>query len=152
MRCLHHIGITVGDMDEALRFYRTVSGGVVEGPYVKSGPAVEAATGHPGAQILQAFVALSAGAAVIELLEYRGTGAPRIDPNNASIGAAHPAVVVDDMDAALAEVRELGYETLSEPMTGTTGPLEDWRYVYVLGPDGVRVELVQPPAAEASAH
>lgn len=144
-RRLHHMGITVGDMDVALAFYHALAGGRIEGPYVKSGPAVEAATGHPGIRILQAFVSFPAGDAVLELLEYRGGSTPPLEPDNGAAGAAHPAVVVDDIDAALDRVRTLGYANLSEPMTATAGPLHQWRYVYVLGPDRVRVELVQPP-------
>lgn len=143
MQRLHHIGITVSDLDAAITFFQALSGGSVDGPYVKHGPAVEAATGYPGVEILQAFVTLAAGGAVIELLEYRNASGTRIEPDNGSIGAAHPAIVVADIDVALARARTLGYDSLSGPMTATSGPLNGWRYVYVLGPDRVRVELLQ---------
>lgn len=142
---LHHIGITVSDLDAALTFYQTAAAGGVDGPYVKSGPAVEAATGYPGVEILQAFVTFPEGDSVIELLEYRNTSGARIDPDNGSIGAAHPALVVAAIDKTLTSLHSLGYDRLSEPMTATSGPLKGWRCVYVLGPDRVRVELLQAP-------
>ncbi|MFK3677838.1 VOC family protein [Microbacterium sp. NPDC090218] len=144
MSRLHHIGITVSDTAAATAFYRAATDGEVIGPLAKSGPAVEAATGYPGVEILLTFIRLADGV-FLELAEYRGTDAPRIDPDNGHIGAAHPAIVVTDIDASLARLAELGHRPLSPVMTATAGPLEDHRYVYVLGPDDVRVELLEEP-------
>ncbi|MCT1476786.1 VOC family protein [Microbacterium sp. p3-SID336] len=141
---LHHIGITVSDTDTATTFYAAATGGEVIGPLAKSGPAVEAAVGHPGAEILLTFVRLDDGV-FLELAEYRGVPTPRNDPDTGRIGAAHPAIVVPDIDHSLARLAELGHRPLSAPMTATAGPLEGYRYVYVLGPDDVRVELLQEP-------
>lgn len=144
MARMHHIGITVSDTEAATEFYRTATGGEVTGPLVKSGPAIEAATGYPGVQILLTFIRLADGVC-IELAEYRNADTPRLDPNNGFVGAAHPAIVVADIDAVLLQLAAIGYHTLSETMTGGAGPLEGYRYVYVLGPDAVRVELLQEP-------
>lgn len=141
---LHHIGITVSDTVAATAFYRAATEGKVIGPLAKSGPAVEAATGYPGVEILLTFIRLADGV-FLELAEYRGADAPRIDPDNGHIGAAHPAIVVPDIEASLARLAALGHRPLSQIMTATAGPLEGYRYVYVLGPDEVRVELLQEP-------
>ncbi|WP_300267645.1 VOC family protein [Microbacterium sp.] len=144
MSRIHHIGITVSDLEAATRFYQTVSGGEAIGPLIKSGPAVEAATGYAGVEIAISFVCTANGV-FLELLQYRHADAARIDPNNGHIGAAHPAIVVDDIDGAIAAAEQLGHRALSTTMTATAGPLEGYRYVYVLGPDDVRVELLQEP-------
>ncbi|WP_194420651.1 VOC family protein [Microbacterium abyssi] len=149
MSTIHHIGITVSDLASATTFYRTLSGGEAIGPLIKSGPAVEAATGYPGVEISMTFVRAS-NDVFIELLEYRGADAPRIDPNNGHIGAAHPAIVVDDIEAAIAQATDLGYPPLSATMVAGTGPLKGYRYVYILGPDEVRVELLQAPHSSSS--
>lgn len=149
MSKVHHIGITVSDLASATTFYQTLTGGEAIGPLIKSGPAVEAATGYPGVEIAITFVR-AANDVFIELLEYRGADAPRIDPNNGHIGAAHPAIVVDDIDASVAGAADLGYPALSATMTAGTGPLDGYRYVYILGPDDVRVELLQAPHSSAS--
>ncbi|MCK2025192.1 VOC family protein [Microbacterium sp. SSW1-47] len=141
---LHHMGITVSDTAAAAAFYAAATGGTVTGPLVKSGPAVEAATGRPGAEILLTFVRLDDGV-FLELAEYRGVDAARIDPHNGHIGAAHPAITVPDIAQSLARLAELGHHPLSAVMTATAGPLDGFRYVYVLGPDDVRVELLQEP-------
>lgn len=144
MTKFHHIGITVSSTDHAVAFYTAISGGTAIGPLIKSGPAVEAATGYPGVEVVLTFVQLSDGV-FLELAEYRDAGAPRIDPDNGHIGAAHPAIVVDDIEAALARAAELGHSAQSQVMTATAGPMDGWRYVYVLGPDAVRVELLEEP-------
>ncbi|QNA93684.1 hypothetical protein [Microbacterium sp. Se63.02b] len=54
-------------------------------------------------------------------------------------------MVVPDIEASLARLAALGYEPLSQTMTATAGPLDGYRYVYVKGPDDVRVELLQEP-------
>ncbi|MDQ4213655.1 VOC family protein [Microbacterium sp. ASV81] len=145
MQRLHHIGLTVSDTATALDFYRALTDGDVIGPLVKKGPAVEAAVGHPGVEILLTYLTLPDGDAVIELVEYRGGSGARIVPDNGAAGAAHPALTVNDMAASLARVEALGYRALSAPMTATAGPIDGWRYVYVVGPDDVRVELLEPP-------
>lgn len=144
MTRLHHMGITVRDSVAATEFYQAVTQGEAIGPLVKSGPAVDAATGYTNVEVVLTFIRVH-GEVFIELAEYRGADNPRVDPDNGFIGAAHPAIVVDDVDATLARVAGLGYRPLSATMTATAGPLEGYRYVYVLGPDKVRVELLQAP-------
>ncbi|MCR2813325.1 VOC family protein [Microbacterium sp. zg.Y1090] len=144
MTRLHHVGITVSDAGRAAAFYAAATEGTVIGPLVKSGPAVEAAVGHPGVEVVLTFVEGQDGV-FIELAEYRHAPARAIDPDTAHVAAAHPAIVVDDLEAALARVAVLGYSPLSATMTATQGPMEGYRYVYVLGPDSVRVELLQEP-------
>lgn len=152
MSRLHHMGITVSDMAAAVEFYRDLTGGEVIGPLVKSGPAVEAATGYPGIVISLTFLTFAEGSAVIELAEYRNGSGERIAPDTGSAGAAHPAIVVDDIDATLSRLAERGVRALSAPMTATAGPMEGYRYVYVLGPDDVRVELLQEPHRPTAVH
>ncbi|NHF62141.1 VOC family protein [Microcella pacifica] len=152
MARLHHMGITVSDMASAVEFYRELTGGEVIGPLEKSGPAVEAATGYPGIVITLSFVSFDEGSTVIELAEYRNGSGERIQPDTGRAGVAHPAIVVDDIDATLARLAERGVRALSQPMTATAGPLEGYRYVYVLGPDDVRVELLQEPHRPTVVH
>lgn len=140
------MGITVSDSAAALEFFRAASGADVLGPYVKSGPAVDAVTGYSGVEIVQHFLVPPGGSGVLELLEYRGTPRRAIDPDNGNIGAAHPAFVVADMAQTLSRLAALGYEPTSEPQVATSGPIEGYRYAYVIGPDAVRVELLEAPA------
>lgn len=145
MRRVHHVGITVSNLDEAVRFYRDITGGALIGPFERSGPAIDAVTGHAGVVVRQAFVECPGGATMIELLEYQGGSGIRIDPDNGSIGAVHVAITVRDLDAVIERLKAQEVVAVSEPMTGTAGPMERHRFMYVLGPDKVRVELVERP-------
>ncbi|MFF2508176.1 VOC family protein [Streptomyces sp. NPDC058067] len=151
MTSVNHVGITVSDLDRSLDFYVRVLGGEHLGSWERSGPRIDAVTGYPGILVRQAFVRLSEGRALIELLQYVGGSADVVDPDNGHAGAVHVAIDVTGLDALLTRVREEGVVVLSEPIVAGDGPLEGCRVVYVLDPDRVRVELVEPPAPVAGA-
>lgn len=146
MALLHHMGITVRDTTEAVAFYRAVDPDVrVTGPLVKRGAAVSATVGVEGAEIWLTFIAFAEGTAVLELAEYRGIPSEPLVPVNSKAGAAHPAVVVPDVAAALGRLAQAGYTPTADPGTATDGPMAGYRYVYVIGPDMLRVELLELP-------
>ncbi|MBX6748357.1 MAG: VOC family protein [Micromonosporaceae bacterium] len=148
MTAIHHVGITVSDIDRSIAFYADLLDGRVLGPYERSGPRIEAVTGYPGVVIKQAFVTARSGPTVVELLQYVGGSDVVLDPDNGHVGAVHVAIVVADLDARLAALRERGIRSVSDPVT-TSAPMQGFRCVYVLDPDGVRVELVEPPPGSA---
>lgn len=143
---IHHVGVTVSDMTRSLAFYADLLGGSVDGPYERRGPRVEAVTGYPGIVVRQAFVTPPDGTAVVELLQYDGGSGVVLDPDHGHTGAAHVAVVVTDLDGLLARLTARGVPAVSAPIT-LSSPLAGYRAVYVLDPDRVRVELLEPPAA-----
>ena len=145
MTQVHHVGITVSDMERSLAFYEDLLGGARSGPYERSGPRIDAVTGYPGVVVRQAFVRAEEGPTVVELLQYDGGSSVVIDPANGHVGAVHVAIMVSDLDATLERLRAAGVEALSEPIVASD-PLAGHRVVYVLDPDRVRVELVEPPA------
>ncbi|MGW1003047.1 VOC family protein [Streptomyces sp. NPDC002520] len=144
MTAVHHVGITVSDLERSLAFYEDLLGGERLGPYERRGPRVDAVTGHPGVIVRQAFVTAAAGTTTVELLQYVGGSDVVIDPDNGHVGAAHVAILVPDLDAALERLRGRGATALSAPIVAGE-PLAGHRVVYVLDPDRVRVELVEPP-------
>lgn len=145
MRSVHHVGITVSDLERSLDFYADLLGGERVGPYERSGPRIDAVTGYPGIVVRQAFVGTPGGATVVELLQYVNGSDVVIDPDNGHVGAVHVAVTVDDLGATLDRLRARGVAAISEPIV-VSEPLAGHRVVYVLDPDRVRVELVEPPA------
>ncbi|WP_217231484.1 VOC family protein [Streptomyces anulatus] len=146
---VNHVGITVSDMDRSLDFYVRVLGGVSLGSWERSGPRIDAVTGYPGVVVRQAFVRLTEGATLIELLQYVGGSKEVTDPDHGRAGSVHIAVDVRGLDETLDRMREEGVTVLSEPIVAGEGPLEGCRVVYVLDPDRVRVELVETPNAAA---
>jgi catechol 2,3-dioxygenase-like lactoylglutathione lyase family enzyme len=141
---VHHVGITVGDIERSLTFYTALLGGERLGPWERSGPRIDEVTGYPGVVVRQAFVRATEGTAVVELLQYVGGSPVVLDPDNGHVGAAHVALTVADLDAVLARLRTDGVPVVSDPIV-CSAPLAGYRAVYVLDPDRVRVELLEPP-------
>lgn len=144
MKGMHHVGITVKDLDASVRFYHDVLGLPLTqepSPWFDS-PALGPAVGVPGAVLRQ--ISLLLGSTTIELLQYRNppseTTAP-IASNN--IGASHIAFVVDDIHAKKAELEGKGITFFSEVNSVDEGVLAGWRWVYFADPDGYPLELVQ---------
>ena len=144
MAAIHHVGITVSDLDRSLDFYEFLLRGERLGPFERTGPRIDAVTGYPGVVVRQAFVTATEGTTDVELLQYVNGSDVVVDPDNGHVGVAHVAITVSDLDGTLDRLRERGVKALSEPIVANA-PLADHRVVYVLDPDRVRVELVEPP-------
>lgn len=146
MTAVHHVGITVSDIERSLDFYADLLGGERLGPYSRSGPRIDAVTGYPGVTVHQAFVRAPEGSTLVELLQYENGSSVVIDPDNGHVGAAHVAITVTGLDQLLVRLKERGVEAISDPIVASE-PMAGHRCVYVLDPDRVRVELVEPPTA-----
>src|SRR3954468_268482 len=144
MRGMHHVGITVKDLDASIRFYHDVLGLPIvtePSPWFDSaglGPAV----GVPGAALRQ--VCLQLGETIFELLEYRSPPAELTAPLPSNeIGASHAAFLVDDIEATMAELEAKGITFFSPVNVVDEGVLAGWRWVYFADPDGYPLELVE---------
>jgi catechol 2,3-dioxygenase-like lactoylglutathione lyase family enzyme len=141
---LHHVGITVADLERAIDFYHGVLGlGFVNEPSpIFDGPELGPAVGVPGAALRQ--VSLALGDATLELLEYQRPPSPVDAPlaQNA-LGAQHVAFLVDDIHAKKAELEAKGVEFHSDVNVVDDGVLAGWRWVYFPDPEGNALELVE---------
>lgn len=144
MTAIHHVGVTVSDIERSLDFYEFLLQGRRLGPWQRRGPRIDAVTGYPGVIVHQAFVTATEGSTVVELLQYENGSTVTIDPDNGHVGSAHVAITVTGLDEILERLRSTGVPVLSEPIVASE-PLAGHRCVYVLDPDRVRVELVEPP-------
>jgi catechol 2,3-dioxygenase-like lactoylglutathione lyase family enzyme len=101
--------------------------------------------GYPGIRIDSCWLDLPGGVA-LELLQYLDCDEAPYDPGTAHPGNVHLCFRVDGMDEAHAHALACG----AQPVTGTpievgAGPRAGTRLAYLRGPDGVTIELVQPP-------
>jgi catechol 2,3-dioxygenase-like lactoylglutathione lyase family enzyme len=151
MKALHHVGVTVADLDRALDFYHGVLGLELRSEpspvfdHASLGPAV----GVPGAALRQVNLAL--GDTTLELLEYSSPPSP-IDspmPQNA-LGAQHVAFRVDDIRASKRELEARGVEFFGDVNVVDEGVLAGWRWVYFSDPEGNPLELVEVAYEHAS--
>jgi catechol 2,3-dioxygenase-like lactoylglutathione lyase family enzyme len=144
MKGLHHVGITVKDLDASIRFYHDVLGlqfSSEPSPWFE-GPDLGPAVGVPGAALRQ--VSLLVGDTALELLEYKSPPSETTAPlNSNSIGASHVAFLVDDIEAKKAELEARGVTFFSSVNVVDEGVLAGWRWVYFADPDGYPLELVE---------
>ncbi|MDX2276658.1 MAG: VOC family protein [Hyphomonadaceae bacterium] len=141
---LHHVGLTVAQLERSITFYQGVFSDLeLVGPWTHSGKGVGDVTGYPGCTVRQAFLRDAKARVVIELLEYTNAGEP-IDPANGNAGAVHFCVEIDDIDETYDRLIQAGYSFVSSPFTTTKNPVMHGRVAYLIDPDGIRVELMQP--------
>ncbi len=138
-----HIGICVADVEASLRFY-------CDGLGFRGVSRLRMSDAH-GAKLLGMdavdleAVFIERDGIRLELLHYHEPGhepndAPR--PMNRA-GLTHMALRVDDLAATLRALESLDVRVLED--TRIQNPAFSSDVVYVLDPDGVRIELIQMP-------
>lgn len=138
-----HVGLQVTDINVSADFYRDVIGLAEVERAVRDDAYLGIVTGHPGIQLAVALLVEPVSGTLLELLEYRNVAGQAIDPSTANPGTAHVCFVVDDVDAIHGRALAAGRQAVNEPVTPTSGRWTGGRSVYLLDPDGIRVELVQ---------
>lgn len=132
----HHTSLAVGDLDRAIDFYRRAFGYDVR--FVERGMAEQIArmTGIPGLTCDLAQLGSPVCGHVLELIAFKGAEAG--EPKPLRPGAAHVCFHVDDLEAALATVENLGAVRLGE-----ITQFDEGRSVYCREPAGSFFELEQ---------
>jgi methylmalonyl-CoA epimerase len=109
-RGIHHVGLAVADLDEAVRTYERLFGGLLEHRARVEDQGVEAATVRVGDGRVELLAALGDDTPVGRFLAKRGPG------------MHHVAYEVDDVGAALAELAAGGAELIDPaPRRGMFG-------------------------------
>ena len=139
----NHTGITVSNLERSLAFWRDVRGFELSHTAHQKGELAQEITGVEGAEIKLA-VLKTPGGQKIELLEYLApTDRKRADIRPCDVGSVHVALLVENLDAVLAEIAASGWEPAGKPQTLNTGPNAGKRVVYVRDSDGTTIELMQ---------
>lgn len=139
----HHTGLTVRSLERSVAFYRDVLGFEEAFAWNPRAPYIAELVGYPTVDLHSAILRIPGSAVFLELLEYRRVDAEAVDSGNANPGTAHIAFAVDDLDALYADLTARGVASVSAPVTPTIGPNKGGRAVYMIDPDGFRVELIQ---------
>ena len=142
---LHHVGITVRDLEESLQWYERVFGVTREFVAHGTGDDLAVAVGVPDVKLSFAFLRL--GSAVVELLCYDNEREETFGRSNADVGSAHICIDVPDLQAAYDDLQSKGVEFLAPPLAIHDGPLAGCAFVYFKDPDGVTLELFENAAA-----
>jgi methylmalonyl-CoA epimerase len=129
VRGIHHVGVAVLDLDEAIETYGRLFGAELEHRDTMSEQGVEAAAVRVGDSRIELLAATEADTPVGRFLERRGPG------------MHHVAYEVDDLDRELAALGEQGIELIDqEPRRGLYGLRV--AFVHPDAADGVLAELV----------
>ncbi len=145
---LHHVGITVADIDTSLAFWERLLGAHPRGRATLDGPLLGGLVGYPGVRMERCWIDLPDGVA-LELLQYLDRHDVAYPPGTAHPGNVHVCLQVDDMAGAHAHALACGAEPVGEgPIQVPAGASAGARIAYLRDPDGVTIELFQPPDAE----
>ena len=127
---LDHIGIAVGDLAQALAFYRDALGLEVEPPEEVPSQRVRAHFVPVGEATIELLEPTSGDSPIAKFIEKRGPG------------VHHVTLRVDDIREALARLRARGVRLIDEaPREGAAGALI--AFVHPASTHGVLVELKQ---------
>ena len=141
-----HTGFAVSSLDEAVQFWTGALGFTLERQSEMGGDFLHQVTGVDDPKVRTAIVKAPNGY-VVELLEYSNGLQNGTVPNGAGlIGAAHLALTVKDIHAAIARVEAAGWKAKGNPLPIPGGPRKGTLVAYVSGPDHITIELMQPAA------
>lgn len=147
-----HFGFTVPDLEAAATWLVDVLGCEYMyslGPFRSDDDwMAEHLNVDPRAVMRQLHFFRCGGRAIFEVFEYRASDQRTDLPRNSDIGGHHVALYVDDLDAAVSYLRQVGVRVLGDPTT-SRGPSEGQRWIYFLAPWGMQFELVSYPAGKA---
>jgi len=138
---MDHVGIVVDDLEAATEFFVELGLEVQGGGEVEDERA-DRIVGLDGVRSELVMLQSRDGRRLLELVKFHSPASPEGDPQAPSNapGIRHLAFVVDDVDAAVAGLRERGTELVGELVSYGNS----YRLCYVRGPEGIIVELAEP--------
>ena len=119
---MNHVGLSVGNLEEAVKFYTEVLGMEVDYYAHHEGKAPSRVTGVEDAVLEICMV--KKGEARIELIEYAGKAVKPegYKPQN-EVGLVHISFAVSDVDEEYGRFWALGFEAYADPLvTRENGP------------------------------
>ncbi|MCA2217115.1 VOC family protein [Jidongwangia harbinensis] len=149
---MNHIGVPVSDLDRSVRWYEDVLGIAANGVTISAdnaalGPVLELE--NPA---MRAAFSLAGDNVLLELIQYDRPTPKPFDGRNCDVGMMHLCFEVDDMDAAVRDLKERGVHLNSEPVVLASGEgihpgeLAGTKILYLRDPDGIQLELFELPA------
>jgi catechol 2,3-dioxygenase-like lactoylglutathione lyase family enzyme len=141
----HHTSFTVADLDRSVEFFRDRLG--LELVYVREVRQDYFAeiVGHPGCVVRAAMLKIPGSGHHVELFQYLTPVGESHLPRPCDPGSCHLALLVDDLPALYAVLAGEGIEFVSAPVAITVGPNAGGYGLYLRDPNGILIELFQPP-------
>lgn len=143
----HHTGFTVRSLERSIAFYRDILGFELAFQWNPRAAYLAELVGYPTVDLHAAILRLPGTDVCLELLEYRNIEQVEVDMGNGNVGNGHIAFNVDNLLELYAELQAKGVRSVSPPVTPTIGPNKGGKAVYLIDPDGFRVELIESAQA-----
>jgi catechol 2,3-dioxygenase-like lactoylglutathione lyase family enzyme len=141
----HHTSFTVADLDGSVAFLRDLLG--LEVIFVRevSNAYFGRIVGLPGAKVKAALLRIPSSNHHVELFQYLAPAGSPHHPRPCDPGSTHLSLLVDDLPALYRLLQPRGVRFVSEPVLIDAGPNKGGYGVYLHDPNGVLIELFQPP-------
>jgi catechol 2,3-dioxygenase-like lactoylglutathione lyase family enzyme len=137
----------VRSLETSIAFYRDILGFELAFQWNPQAPYIAELVGYPSVDLHGAVLRLPGTDVCLELLEYRNVDQVPVDMRNGNVGNGHIAFNVDNLLEFYAELQAKGVASVSKPVTPTIGPNKGGKAVYLIDPDGFRVELIESTQA-----
>ena len=147
---MNHTGFVVSDMESALGFYRDLLGLEVQRDATAEGEAISHILGFEDARVRIVQLGTGDMRHAVELLEYlHPKPSRRLEAARNDVGAAHLALVVDDLERWYELLRGRGITFVNPPRFREAAYPRGRRTCYLQDPDGNWLEMIErddPPA------
>jgi catechol 2,3-dioxygenase-like lactoylglutathione lyase family enzyme len=143
---VHHLGLTVADIERSIVFYRDVLGMTLvrRRPHVDN-DYVAQQTGYDGVILNVASLGIAQGSPTLEVVQYVTHGGEPLTPATNQPGVSHLCLTVTDLQSAYVDLLARGVRFRSAPVRISAGPNAGGLVAYFEDPDGYTLELFQPP-------
>jgi catechol 2,3-dioxygenase-like lactoylglutathione lyase family enzyme len=141
----HHTSFTVAELDRSLAFFRDRLGLTVLATRAIDAAYFGQIVGWPGCKVRAALLRIPGSGHLVELFEYQTPPGSPCQAQPWDPGSAHLALLVDDLPALYLHLSSQGVAFVSAPVQIDSGPNAGGYGVYLRDPNGILIELFQPP-------
>lgn len=142
---IHHIGITVPDIEEGIAFFTKIFDAIVvfrTGAFDVEDSFMKGKLGAAPNSRIKDLVFLRCGNGTsLELFEYSGEDKNAAQKRSSEVGGSHICFEVEDVFASAKHLEALGVQMLDGPNVVDAGPLEGFKWVYFRTPWGQILEI-----------
>ena len=144
---LHHVGLTVRDIETSIRFYRDTLGMTMVGRRERvTADYIAKQTGYADVEMsVASFRPTPDSVQSLEVVQYLTQSGEPSDQSTNRPGNSHICFLVDDFMSCYADLNARGVRFKSDPVQITAGPNAGGLVIYFLDPDDHPLEMFQPP-------
>jgi catechol 2,3-dioxygenase-like lactoylglutathione lyase family enzyme len=146
----HHTSFTVANLERSLEFFRDLLALEVVVTREIGDDYFGRIVGLPGCRVKAALLRIPGSGHHVELFEYLTPAGHPQELRPCDPGSAHLAMLVDDLPTLYERLRADSVTFVSAPVRIEAGPNAGGYGVYLRDPNGILIELFQPPRRATS--